>query len=526
MGAGSGAAGRGSGGELQAISAQPALPSNQRPLLGSRRNAIGRRPSGRGLAGVGVAGRSPDVGGVCGSPAPSGSAPAPRPGLPRRSRDRGRFCPAHRGGGGGRVSSLPVPEGRSSNGRRTAAASRRCCRHPALTRKWSHVTWTEDHVTWRKGHLTRARPSASPLTPGDPGWPWGIMGESAPCIGRRGAPPPSSAAPTDQSRAWPGWAGRCWRGRGLTASYGDGSCPAPPTSSPAYSGTGQWGEARCWRCRPQPMGSRSARRTGRCCCSPCRPCCPTALWGQRGGGHLLYPHLGPTAALSFCPTETQLATGGRDRAVAVWGASGAAMGQQLRRWENAHKEWVCAVGWAGGLLLSGSADGTLLLWDVAVGQRLRELVGLQGPPCAVGGHGRWLLAVGRYGSLCVSMGRYGSLWVSMCFYGSLWGTAGPLAAGRGALWVAVGLESLRPPPKPPSLPSWLPHIGLHRPPRGAESRGGGEWERREHRGLAPDRGRCPPSCGVALGAMCGAGGQRGGRRSASAGGGTSGYGRV
>ncbi|XP_042748350.1 telomerase protein component 1-like [Lagopus leucura] len=134
---------------------------------------------------------------------------------------------------------------------------------------------------------------------------------------------------------------------------------------------------------------------------PLQALLPHSSMGPEGGGHLLYPHLGPTAALSFCPTETRLATGGRDRAVAVWGASGAAMGQQLQRWENAHREWVCAVGWAGGLLLSGSADGTLLLWDVAVGQRLRELVGLQGPPCAVGGHGRWLLAVGRCGSLWV-----------------------------------------------------------------------------------------------------------------------------
>ena len=81
-------------------SAKPARPSNQRPLLGSRRDAIGRRPSGRGLAGVGVAGRRPAVGGVRGSPAPSGTGPAPRLGLSRRSRDRGGLYPAHCGGGG------------------------------------------------------------------------------------------------------------------------------------------------------------------------------------------------------------------------------------------------------------------------------------------------------------------------------------------------------------------------------------------------------------------------------------------
>ncbi|XP_051499711.1 uncharacterized protein LOC127396144 [Apus apus] len=117
------------------------------------------------------------------------------------------------------------------------------------------------------------------------------------------------------------------------------------------------------------------------------------------GERLLRPHLGPTESMGLSPTGDLLATGGRDHAVALWGNHGAAMGQLRWRQNEAHRDWVCALGWTGRLLISGSLDGTVGLWDPDVGQKLQELEGLEGPPRAVGGHGRAVLAVSASGSV-------------------------------------------------------------------------------------------------------------------------------
>ncbi|XP_071885836.1 uncharacterized protein [Anas platyrhynchos] len=112
-------------------------------------------------------------------------------------------------------------------------------------------------------------------------------------------------------------------------------------------------------------------------------------------GRLLHPHQGHPTAAAFSPTGTLLGTAGTDRALAVWDF---AVGRELRRWPQAHGDQITALGWARELLVSGAADCSVGLWDVAGGQRLRQLGGLPGPPCALGGHGRAVLAVSRCGA--------------------------------------------------------------------------------------------------------------------------------
>jgi WD40 repeat protein len=83
--------------------------------------------------------------------------------------------------------------------------------------------------------------------------------------------------------------------------------------------------------------------------------------------------MGWVSAVAFSPHGTLVVSGSRDRTVRLWDATT----RSLRRTLEGHTEWVCAVAFSpdGTLVASGSHDRTVRLWDVATGSLRRTLEG-------------------------------------------------------------------------------------------------------------------------------------------------------
>ncbi|MEO3749631.1 hypothetical protein [Streptomyces sp. B6B3] len=97
--------------------------------------------------------------------------------------------------------------------------------------------------------------------------------------------------------------------------------------------------------------------------------------------HLLTGHQAPVDALVFDPEGGTLATGSADGSVRLWDVT---TGEE-RRTLPGNDDWVSAVGFSpdGRILAMGGDDGTVRVWDLATGEERRTLPG----------HGGWVSAV-------------------------------------------------------------------------------------------------------------------------------------
>lgn len=84
-------------------------------------------------------------------------------------------------------------------------------------------------------------------------------------------------------------------------------------------------------------------------------------------------HRGPISALAVSPDNRYLASGGQDRMIRLWDIR---TGRELNRWEAAQST-VTALAFSpdgGSILASGSADGTLKLWNpLSINEQLKLL---------------------------------------------------------------------------------------------------------------------------------------------------------
>ncbi|MEM6597947.1 MAG: NB-ARC domain-containing protein [Cyanobacteria bacterium P01_C01_bin.69] len=103
-------------------------------------------------------------------------------------------------------------------------------------------------------------------------------------------------------------------------------------------------------------------------------------------------HKNWVCSVAFSPDGTQLVSGSADRTIKLWDV---ATGECLQTLEG-HSNWVMSVAFSpdGTQLVSGSADRTIKLWDGATGECLQTLEGHQ--------HGVWSVAFSPNGKSFVS----------------------------------------------------------------------------------------------------------------------------
>lgn len=113
---------------------------------------------------------------------------------------------------------------------------------------------------------------------------------------------------------------------------------------------------------------------------------------------------GHTAAItccSFSPDGRLLATGGQDRSVLCWDVS---VNPPILSCSllSCHKDWVTGCSWTdSGMLISGSGDGSLCLWDIQQGKRLLTFAGHQNAVSSVACMGERVISTSRDGYLKV-----------------------------------------------------------------------------------------------------------------------------
>ena len=86
-------------------------------------------------------------------------------------------------------------------------------------------------------------------------------------------------------------------------------------------------------------------------------------------------HNQPVRSVAFSPNGRLIVSGSDDRSVMLWDAASGALVRTLK----GHSEGVGSVAFSpdGRLVVSGSDDRTVILWDAASGAQVRTLEGLK-----------------------------------------------------------------------------------------------------------------------------------------------------
>uniref|UniRef100_A0A670J5M5 Telomerase associated protein 1 n=1 Tax=Podarcis muralis TaxID=64176 RepID=A0A670J5M5_PODMU len=116
---------------------------------------------------------------------------------------------------------------------------------------------------------------------------------------------------------------------------------------------------------------------------------------------VLRGHTGGVTCCAFSLDGRYLATGGKDRALFLWDVRDPSQ-KTPSLWRSmlfCHQDWISCCAWAGPMLLTGSNDCTVCLWDPKTGQRLQEFLGHQSPVCSVTSEVEHVFSVGRDGML-------------------------------------------------------------------------------------------------------------------------------
>ncbi|XP_066483000.1 telomerase protein component 1 isoform X2 [Tiliqua scincoides] len=113
---------------------------------------------------------------------------------------------------------------------------------------------------------------------------------------------------------------------------------------------------------------------------------------------------GHTAGVTCCAFSLDgcyLATGGKDRDLFLWDVRDPLRKTPslLRTLPFCHQDWISSCAWVGPMLLSGSNDCTVCLWDPQTGKRLQEFLGHQSPVCGVTSEKNHVMSVDRDGML-------------------------------------------------------------------------------------------------------------------------------
>ena len=105
--------------------------------------------------------------------------------------------------------------------------------------------------------------------------------------------------------------------------------------------------------------------------------------GCRGGAELLKleGHEGVVWSAAYSPDGAQIVSGSADGTVRVWDA---ATGAEMLKLEG-HEDWVYSAVYSpnGAQIVSGSVDGSVRVWDAATGAEMLKLEGHEGPVLSV-----------------------------------------------------------------------------------------------------------------------------------------------
>ncbi|XP_007438144.1 telomerase protein component 1 [Python bivittatus] len=116
---------------------------------------------------------------------------------------------------------------------------------------------------------------------------------------------------------------------------------------------------------------------------------------------ILRGHTSGVTCCAFSLDGSYLATGSKDQALFLWDVRDPLQKNPslLRSLLFCHQDWISTCAWIGTMLLSGSNDGTVRLWDPTTSECVQEFLGHQSPICGVTSEKDHVISVGRDGLL-------------------------------------------------------------------------------------------------------------------------------
>ncbi|XP_060546985.1 telomerase protein component 1 isoform X2 [Pantherophis guttatus] len=116
---------------------------------------------------------------------------------------------------------------------------------------------------------------------------------------------------------------------------------------------------------------------------------------------ILRGHTSGVTCCAFSLDGNYLATGSKDRALFLWDVRDPLRKTPslLRSLLFCHQDWISSCAWIGTMLLSGSNDGTVCLWDTTTSECVQKFLGHQSPICGITTEKDHVISMGRDGLL-------------------------------------------------------------------------------------------------------------------------------